>query len=44
MEQREKYEQFLGHVPDAPPFVQPWYLDAVCLGGRWGVSLVEEEG
>jgi len=40
---REDYCEFC-HRVSLPVFVQPWYLDAVCAGGTWDVTLVRRDG
>lgn len=37
------YRQFAAATPDLPLFMQPWYLDAVCRGGRWDVALIQKD-
>ncbi|MCC7466731.1 MAG: GNAT family N-acetyltransferase [Saprospiraceae bacterium] len=40
--QQEAYRQFAAQSPDLPLFLQPWYLDAVCVGGIWDAALVHK--
>ena len=42
---RDLYDRFCAAPPaDFPLFMQPWYLDAVCTGGRWDAAVVEKDG
>lgn len=41
---QEAYRSFAAGLPDLPLFLQPWYLDAVCEGGKWDAALVERGG
>lgn len=40
----KNYRQLCAAAPDLPLFLQPWYLDAVCLDGAWDVVVVEKGG
>lgn len=40
---QKKYADFIKGLPDAPLFVQAWYLEAVC-GNQWSAALVEKGG
>ena len=44
MESRAKYAAFLAELNEVPVFVEPWYLNAVCQKGTWGVVLAENRG
>lgn len=44
MIERDAYTLFCDQAPDLPLFMQPWYLDAVCEGGRWDAVMVEKGG
>lgn len=44
MSQQEKYRVFAEQAPDLPLFLQPWFLDAVCEGGRWDACVAEKSG
>lgn len=44
MTNQAAYRQFSALAPDLPLFLQPWYLDAVCVGGVWDAVLVEKGG
>lgn len=44
MPDREAYIRFCETAPDLPLFLEPWYLDAVCVGGRWDAVVVEKAG
>lgn len=41
---RDAYRLFAAELPDLPLFMQPWYLDLVCVGGQWDAALVERGG
>ena len=38
------YRLLAAQAPDLPLFMQPWYLDAVCGEGNWGVAIVQRDG
>ena len=40
---QKAYANFIQGLPDAPIFVKPWYLQAVC-GDRWNAVRVEKGG
>lgn len=39
---QDLYRQFAAQTPDLPLFLQPWYLDAVCVNGIWDAALVQK--
>ncbi|MFN0214021.1 MAG: GNAT family N-acetyltransferase [Saprospiraceae bacterium] len=41
---RDTYRMFAAQLPDLPLFMQPWYLDAVCVGGFWDAVVVQKGG
>ena len=42
MSNQETYRQFCPSAPDLPLYMQDWYLDAVCAGGRWDAAIVRK--
>jgi hypothetical protein len=44
MTNQDKYRIFAAAAPDLPLFLQPWYLDAVCVDGAWDAVLLEKGG
>ncbi len=43
MSAQDRYRAFAASEPQLPLCFQPWYLDAVCAGGSWGLALQEED-
>ncbi|MCB0524002.1 MAG: GNAT family N-acetyltransferase [Lewinellaceae bacterium] len=41
---QDAYRKFAEQASDLPLFMQPWYLDAVCVGGNWEAVLIEKGG
>ncbi len=41
---QDLYRQFAAQTPDLPLFLQPWYLDEVCINGIWDAALVQKNG
>ncbi len=44
MDAKTKYRAFCESRNDVPVFRQPWWLDAVCRDGTWGVCVTEKDG
>jgi hypothetical protein len=41
---QDLYRQFAAQTPDLPLFLQPWYLDVVCVNGIWDAAVVQKNG
>lgn len=41
---KEKYAAFCKTEKNIPIFLQPWWMDAVCIKGSWEALLYEEKG
>ena len=44
MTNKEKYREFCKYEKGIPIFSKDWWLDAVCVDGKWDVALVEKGG
>ena len=44
MTNKEKYRDFCKRELNIPIFSKDWWLDAVCVDGKWDVALVEKGG
>jgi len=44
MTNKEKYRAFCKRELNIPIFSKDWWLDAVCIDGKWDVALVEKGG
>lgn len=42
MNNKDKYTEYCAQNTDIPIFLQPWWLDAVCIDGYWDVLLYEK--
>lgn len=40
---KERYREFCQKEPTLPIFLKDWWLDAVCVGGTWDVTLVDKK-
>ena len=43
MTDKERYIQFAAQTPELPLFLQPWWLEAVCVGKEWDVFIAQDE-
>lgn len=41
---KDQYRQLCNRREDIPLFMQPWWMDAVCIKGRWDVCLARNNG
>lgn len=44
MPDKQKYAYWIADQPKVPIFLQPWWLDAVCVGKHWEAKIWEEKG